>query len=863
MKSATKTRFPRPGVLGCLLIVAVLTACDAASSCDLGAFPDSPFPDRPSPNVSLEVRCADDADSGSIPSETTPSPGSEPLSGDAVALAAFYNATDGPNWSSNTYNWLTDAPISDWGGVTASNTANGRAVGECVVTSLSGNQLSGEIPAELGNLLNLESLNLNGNQLNGGIPAELGNLSNLTFLSLNGNQLSGGIPAELGNLSNLTSLNLNGNQLSGGIPAELGNLSNLTFLSLNGNQLSGGIPAELGNLSNLTSLSLDGNQLSGEIPAELGNLLNLESLSLNRNQLSGGIPAELGNLLNLESLSLNRNQLSGEIPAELGNLLNLESLSLNGNQLSGGIPAELGNLSNLTSLSLNGNQLSGGIPAELGNLSDLTSLSLNGNQLSGTIPAALGNLPNLESLDLRDNQLGGEIPIELGKIPNLGLNGNRLSGRIRPNGTNLQYAWEGSTIRVSWDAVDGADYYKVYHDDFFLDNCSLIWDDSPSFCEELATNVVGTTYVHTSPTSPSRGENYYWVVSCNSDGCSEIASKYPAITLEARSTGSFNTTTPRTTTPRLPPAPAPTLPPMPEVKSPANVRHALDGSTIRISWDPVDGADYYKVYYDDFSDSRCSLSRDGSPRFCEELAANVVGTIFVHTSPAATDNYYWVVACDTGDCSDIDSENPAAPIEPIPAGPENVTYVVEGSAIRVTWKAVLGADYYKVYYDDFSDSSCSLSRDGSPRFCEELAANVVGTTYVHTSPAARENHYWVVACNRGGCSDIDSKNPAKPIETRPNEPAAAPSSTGGAGELAQERAAELLTGELGVAVAGLKVVSTTAMTWSDASLGCPQPDRGYAQVVTPGYLVLFRDSGGTEYKVHTNEDGSSVIVCDK
>ena len=131
------------------------------------------------------------------------------------------------------------------------------------------------------------------------------------------------------------------------------------------------------------------------------------------------------------------------------------------------------------------------------------------------------------------------------------------------------------------------------------------------------------------------------------------------------------------------------------------------------------------------------------------------------------------------------------------------------------------------------------------------------------NPSAVNNYYWVVACNSGGCSDIDSKNPAKPIETRPNAPAATPSSTGGAGELALERAAELLAGELGVAVVGLKVVSTTAMTWSDASLGCPQPDMGYAQVVTPGYLVLFRDSEGTEYKVHTNEDGSSVIVCDK
>ena len=294
-----------------------------------------------------------------------------------------------------------------------------------------------------------------------------------------------------------------------------------------------------------------------------------------------------------------------------------------------------------------------------------------------------------------------------------------------------------------------------------------------------------------------------------------------------------------------------------------NSQYAWDGSTILVSWDAVDGADYYKVYYDEISDSNCSPSRDGSPVVCEELAANVVGMSYLHENPSAVNNYYWVVACNSDGCSEIDSRNPAAPIEPIPAGPANVTYAVEGAAIRVTWEAVPGADYYKVFHDDFFDDNCSLSRDGSPRFCEELAANVVPTTFVHTSPAATDNYYWVVACNTGGCSDIDSKKPAKPIETRPNGPAATPSSTGGAGELAQERAAELLAGELGVAVAGLKVVSTTAMTWSDASLGCPQPDMGYAQVVTPGYLVLFRDSEETEYKVHTNEDGSSVIVCDK
>ena len=65
------------------------------------------------------------------------------------------------------------------------------------------------------------------NQLSGAIPPELGNLANLQNLDLGSNQLSGAIPPELGNLANLQSLNLNDNQLSGAIPPELGNLTNL------------------------------------------------------------------------------------------------------------------------------------------------------------------------------------------------------------------------------------------------------------------------------------------------------------------------------------------------------------------------------------------------------------------------------------------------------------------------------------------------------------------------------------------------------------------------------------------------------------------------------------------------------------
>ena len=290
---------------------------------------------------------------------------------DRAALVALYNATGGANWR-NKGNWLSNAPMGEWHGVTTD------ADGRVTRLSLDSNRLTGEIPAELGNLTSLEVLGLNNNQLTGEIPAELGNLANLTRLYLYRNQLTGEIPAELGNLANLTRLSLHTNRLTGEIPAELGDLSNLTGLGLGNNQLTGSIPAELGDLSSLRSLYLSTNQLTGEIPAELGSLTNLRSLSLHTNQLTGEIPAELGSLTNLEQLWLQYNQLTGEIPAELGDLSNLKVLGLTNNQLTGEIPAKLGNLTNLRELWLFNNQLVGCIPSGLRNIpqNDFAQLGL-------------------------------------------------------------------------------------------------------------------------------------------------------------------------------------------------------------------------------------------------------------------------------------------------------------------------------------------------------------------------------------------------------------------------------------------------------------------------------------------------------
>ncbi|MDE2779202.1 MAG: hypothetical protein OXI91_05940 [Chloroflexota bacterium] len=161
----------------------------------------------------------------------------EPHPQELQALIAFYNATGGPNWKNNR-NWLSDLPLHRWYGL---RIFDGR-VGQL---RLPENELTGELPPDMGGLTNLVVLNLNGNRLNGEIPAELGSIKGLLELDLGGNELTGRIPGEIGNLTRLGKLNLAGNSLAGEFPPEMGMLSRLETLDLGGNELAGCIPRGL------------------------------------------------------------------------------------------------------------------------------------------------------------------------------------------------------------------------------------------------------------------------------------------------------------------------------------------------------------------------------------------------------------------------------------------------------------------------------------------------------------------------------------------------------------------------------------------------------------------------------------------
>lgn len=147
---------------------------------------------------------------------------------DYEALSALYLSTNGDNWENN-IGWaeFIENPVLSSGEGENLNTLYGVTIntdGWVTGLVLSSNNLTGNIPPEIGTLTNLTFLQLSANELNGSIPTTIGNLDSLTHLDLSSNNLIGSIPTALGNLSNLTSLHLQNNSLSGCYNSNLDNL---------------------------------------------------------------------------------------------------------------------------------------------------------------------------------------------------------------------------------------------------------------------------------------------------------------------------------------------------------------------------------------------------------------------------------------------------------------------------------------------------------------------------------------------------------------------------------------------------------------------------------------------------------------
>ena len=121
----------------------------------------------------------------------------------------------------------------------------------------------------------------------------------------------------------------------------------------------------------------------------------------------------------------------------------------------------------------------------------------------------------------------------------------------------------------------------------------------------------------------------------------------------------------------------------------------------------------------------------------------------------------------------------------------------------------------------------------------------------------------------GACNGADEPKAPEPVASPTVPDPAAPSSDAptpspdeaATGEVPSEieaAARRLLAEDVGEGTYTL--ISSEAVDWSDASLGCPQEGMAYAQVITPGYKMVF-DLAGASHAVHSNADGSHMVLC--
>jgi fibronectin type 3 domain-containing protein len=259
-------------------------------------------------------------------------------------------------------------------------------------------------------------------------------------------------------------------------------------------------------------------------------------------------------------------------------------------------------------------------------------------------------------------------------------------------------AESSSSIRVSWNAVSGAESYEVYY------------EIGESTTKILADSVSGHSYNHTG-LQPDM-TYWYYIKAVNSAGKSGYSSSNAYAATKSGSSSGY-----------APDAPT------------GVAALAQSSSSIRVTWNAVSGADEYYVYR--------ALSASGIySRVGESTLISYNSTSYTDEELNASTTYYYKVTAvnDYGESAKssyataiTESGSSSGP----PVAPTVTVSSQYSQNISLSWGAVTGAASYKVY----RGTGASLT---------SLITTISTTSHTDTVPAAGLYYYQVSAVSSTG-----------------------------------------------------------------------------------------------------------------
>lgn len=184
-----------------------------------------------------------------------------------------------------------------------------------------------EFPKEVFAMTGLKRLDVSGNIFSE-VPAEIGNLSQLEFFNIMDVDTVESLPAEIGKLTSLQEIHLGGTAISA-LPETVSQLVNLEFLDIMDTAVAK-LPDDIGNLKKLQVL--DAEETNARLFTDrIATLSSLRKLNLANNGLDQ-LPESFRNLQELEELNLFGNNLS-HIPQALYLMPNLKKINLASNPI--------------------------------------------------------------------------------------------------------------------------------------------------------------------------------------------------------------------------------------------------------------------------------------------------------------------------------------------------------------------------------------------------------------------------------------------------------------------------------------------------------------------------------------------------